>query len=333
MDPEMIVKMAILIIVSLLRLTVALPLFFTARRNSLVNLYWLSAQFLALVVAIPFADAGTMGNRYIFWTFISFSEIALIMFIHTTFRQGKYSPMPIFMALAVIGLFGGLYGTITDNFELSAWMVYTNVVIIWGWHIRESLSSYLNIANDKSAEDWVKSRYLLMITYSIVDFIGAVLGTLLTTGLWDSNVGSIIVVGINFTSATLQILTWVMPEWFRRFLNRNQQARVQANLESRVKTIMDVIGISMTDGTNATKLISFYAIRTTVGKKLQVEDSFIINNHIDKMGYQDWQRLFDDQELRRLLTNSGASVDADKAIRNAREVLVKQQSLFTLTAE
>src|SRR5262245_61990707 len=92
-------KMVVLVTVSLLRLTVAIPLLLTARRNHLTNLYWLSAQFFALVIAVPFSAAGTMSNPWIFWTFISLTEIALILFIHTTFYQGRASPMPVMLGL------------------------------------------------------------------------------------------------------------------------------------------------------------------------------------------------------------------------------------------
>jgi hypothetical protein len=121
----------VLITVSLLRLGIVIPLFFTARRNKLINLYWLTVHFLSLVIAIPFAAVGALDNRWIFWTFISVSEIALIFFIHTTFYQGRSSGLPFFLTLAVIGLFGGLYGTYTNNFELPAWFVYPNAVLVW----------------------------------------------------------------------------------------------------------------------------------------------------------------------------------------------------------
>jgi hypothetical protein len=330
MDNIAVFKMVVLVMVSLLRLAVAVPLYFTAKKNNLRNLYWLSMQFLALVIAIPFAAAGTLDNRWIFWSFISFSEIALIMFIHITFRQGKYSPMPIFMILAVIGFFGGLYGTINDNFELSAWMVYPNAVLIWGWHSSEAYRAYENIANDKSTEDWVKSRYILMITYSVLDFVGSLLGTLLTTNIWINDLGAVLIVGINFISATLQILTWVMPEWLRRHLNRNQQMRQQADVDAHVKTIMNVIGTAMSQDSNISKMMCFDFIRSTIKKKLQVKDDQAINQAINKMGYEEWQLLLNDPELLRLLMNSSASADADKALQNAWRILVRQQSLFTL---
>lgn len=94
-------KLGFLVTISLLRLLITVPLFLTARRQNMPNLYWLGAQFVALVIAVPFAAIGPWDNRWIFWTLISLSEIALILFIHTTFRRGKSSLMPALMTLAV----------------------------------------------------------------------------------------------------------------------------------------------------------------------------------------------------------------------------------------
>jgi len=224
---ELVFKTIILVIFSVLRLVIAIPLLAAARRNRLTNLYWLIGQFMALVIAVPFADAGALSNVWIFWPFLSISEIALIMFVHTTFYQGRRSPMPIFMALAVLGLFGGIYGNAMGNFEFSAWAVYPNAFLIWGWHFVVAYRAFQKIAADRFTDDWVKSRYKLMITYSTFDFISAVLGTASTTGLWVSPVGALIIVAINFASVFVQIFTWAMPDWFRRWLNRNYQLPVE----------------------------------------------------------------------------------------------------------
>ncbi|MGC1378445.1 MAG: hypothetical protein WA821_19595 [Anaerolineales bacterium] len=329
---ETAIKMGVLVIVSMLRLWVAAPLFNTARRNHLNNLYWLSAQFLCLVIALPFAAAGTFNFPWIFWTFLSLSEIALIMFVHTTFYHGRKSRMPVFMTLAVLGLVGGLYGNAINNFQLSAWFVYPNAVLIWGWNFVEAYRAYGGIAQDASTERWVKSRYLLMMTYSLVDCGGAVLGTLLTTGVWVSNFGSIIVVLINFTSVTLQILTWVMPESFRLWLNREQQAR-PAQEEQRPLSVLDVFGAAMTDGTGLKSIACLYAIRTTASKRIGSENSAVIQKYLNEMTYAEWDAILQHSELRRILINSGADeATAAKAIENARQALVEKQSLLTLGA-
>ncbi len=329
---EAAIKMSVLVIVSVLRLLVAVPLFATARRNHLNNLYWLSAQFLCLVFALPFAAAGTLNNPWIFWTLLSLSEIALAVFVHTTFYRGRKSPMPVFMTLAVVGLVGGIYGNIIGNFELSAWSVYPNAVLIWGWHAVEAYRASGSIAQDTSTERWIKSRYTLMVTYSLVDCGGAILGTFLTTGIWSSTFGSVIVVLINFTSVIIQILTWVMPEWFRLWLNRKQDAR-PAHEEQMPLSILDVFGATMTADTGLRSMICVYSIRAAVAKRIGSEESTVVQKYLNSMTYQEWEMVLQHSELRRILINGGADDEtATKAIKNARQALVEKQSLLTLGA-
>jgi hypothetical protein len=333
MDNFTLFKLGFLITISILRLAVAVPLFQTARRNNLVNLYWLGAQFLALVIAVPFAAIGPLDNRWIFWTFISISEISLLMFIHNTFRRGRSSPMPVLMTLAVIGLIGGAYGTIINNFELSAWMVYPNAVIAWGWHFIEAARSYKNISRDPSTEDWVKSRYKLMIVYSVVDFIGAVIGTIVTTAILTSDILSMIVVLINITSVIFQILTWVMPEGFRRWLNRNQQARVEERIREQAMSILDILASAMVEGTDISKMLILFAIRKTIGQEINTEDEKMVEARAASMGYEDWLNLLRNPEFYLLVKNASAKSDPRAAIAKSERALIRKQSLFTMQAK
>lgn len=325
--------MIVLITVSLLRMGVAVPLYFTARRNRLVNLYWLTAHFFSLVIALPFAAVGTIDNRWIFWTFISISEIALIFFIHTTFYRGRSSALPFFLSLAVIGLFGGLYGTYIGNFELSAWFVYPNAVLIWGWHLVEAFRAYDNIEEDKSTEDWVKSRYSLMITYSVFDLISAFLGVLTTTNLITGTALALITVALNFFSGITQIFTWLMPEWFRRWLNRNQKFSAQVDSNTQTRLILEVIGSAMVTGNTLNRMLCLFAIRNTIGKVLGTEDNVLIEKQVRVMNYQNWLEILNHPDLSKLLLQNGTPAEVENAIQKAKMVLTDKQSLLTLSAQ
>lgn len=331
---EALFRMIVLVIVSLLRLTVALPLFRTARRNQLSNLYWLSAQFFCLVIAVPFAETGTIGNSWIFWTFISISEIALILFIHTTFYRGRTSPIPFFISLAIIGLIGGLYGNATDNFTLSAWFVYPNAILIWLWHTIIAYQSFQNVQAERDTEDWVKSRYRLMITYSMLDVLSAVGGTIATTGLVTTQFSTIIVVLFNFSSVIIQILVWVMPEPFRHWLNRNHKATLEIKAQASALAILQTLSGAMANNTDLTQMVAGFAIHTVVGKRIGSEDSRDIQQHINQMGYQEWVTLLERTDFQSILTSRGGpSANVKKAIANAKQVLVDRQSIFTLMAK
>ena len=327
-------KMSVLLVFSVLRLIVAVPLFMTARRTRLNNLYWLSANFLCLVIAVPFAAAGTANVPWIFWTFISLTEITLIMFVHTTFYQGRRSPMPVFMAIAVIGMIGGIYGNIVNDFVFSAWSVYPIAALVWAWNFVEAYGAYSRVSVDTSTEDWVKSRYTLMVSYSVLDFVSAVLGTATTTNLWNSSLSAVIVLAINLISVFVQILTWVMPERFRRWLNRNQAAHMEKQMVEQVSAIMGTFGVAMTTDTGLTRIACLYALRTTLSAVLGTEDSNQIERHILTMTFADWDTALQRPELRQALTKSGADEHTvEKAVKNAHRALLEKQSLITLSSQ
>lgn len=327
-------KMIVLLAFSILRLLVAIPLFMTARRNRLNNLYWLSANFLCLVIAVPFAAAGTLNVPWIFWTFISLTEITLIMFVHTTFYQGRKSPMPVFMGITLLGMLGGIYGNITNNFVFSAWSVYPIAALVWAWHFAEAYRAYGSVESDASTEDWVKARYTLMITYSVLDFVSALLGTATTTGIWDNSLSSLIVVAINIISVIIQMLTWVMPEWFRRWLNRNQQTRIEQQSTEHINAIMNAFGTAMSTDTGLTRFACLYVIRNTLSKTLGTDDTDVVGKHILAMTYQEWQTILQSPDLyQALLKTNPDESSVRKAIQNAQRALVDKQSLITLSAQ
>jgi hypothetical protein len=327
-------KMVVLVIISLLRLAVAIPLLLTARQHHLTNLYWLSAEFFGLVIAVPFSAAGTLSLPWIFWTFISLSEIALIMFIHTTFHRRRASPMPVIMGLALAGLMGGVYGNATNNFILSAWSVYPIAILIWGWHSLVAYRDYRNVAQEPAAEEWVKARYQLMITYAILDCLSAIGGTLITTELMVAPLGALIVVGINFASVIVQILVWVMPERFRLWLNRHQPARAAELVDKEAITILGLLSAAMSHGTGLTFLLCGWAIRALIGKQIGTEDSHAINQYVLAMNYQAWASLLEQPDLRGYLQSRVSSAgNINQAIENAKQALIEKQSLFTLMAK
>jgi hypothetical protein len=72
---------------------------------------------------------------------------------------------------------------------------------------------------DRHVEDWIKWRYRLMIFYAAFLLISPINTTVnfLAPGTLPSSAWTQVVAG------AVQYLVWVMPEAFRRFLNRKYQ--------------------------------------------------------------------------------------------------------------
>jgi hypothetical protein len=327
------VAFILLVVLTIARLWIGLQLFFTARRSHLINLYWLAGVFVLAVYSVFTPLTGSpLGNPWIFSLGVIAGHFCLAMFIHTTFYQGRKSPVWIILGLLTLAFFADIYILSINNFNLANVIAGVGLVN-WIWHLIVARSAYSAIANDPSVEKWVKARYKLMIVYVILITLSSIQVVLSNTSLAAFIPAFITPLSILLIIASiiLQFLVWVMPEPFRLWLNRTQEAR-PAHEDQQPRSVLDVFGEAMTTETGLNSIACFYAIRSAVGKKIGTEDSGAIRNHINTMTYHDWEAILQNAELRRILINGGADKTvADKAIENAQHALVEKQSLLTLS--
>jgi len=202
-------------------------------------------------------------------------------------------------------------------------------IAIWLWHAIAGFQASKIIAIDSHVENWVKNRYRLIVAYSCLQ---ALVGVIMMVRPFVSSTIAILSLLLVIATTTMQYLVWVMPERFRLWLNREQQAR-PAQEEQLPLSVLDVFGAAMTAGTGLKSMACLYAIRTTASKRIGSENSAVIQKYLNEMTYAEWEAILQHSELRRILINSGADdASATKAIENARQALVEKQSLLTLGA-
>ena len=341
----MVVNILLLILI-ILRLVIGIRLVRLARQNSLSNIYWLAILFLLHGVGLLFTPApGNPLSNFPFslWIFTLVSQFApqifVIAFNHTTFYQGRKSPLWWFVGAYVVFLLIGLYILINlrPGGDPTPLLALTNIMatVVWSWHARSAALVLGGLSKEAAVEPWIKSRYRLIIAYSIAMAISAA-GSLLRTFIAGAdatsllgNVMAIISLIAQIVAVSLQFLAWVMPENFRRWLNREQHAKGS----SQQLGMMSILGIAMVEGTGLKSLACLYALRSTVEKRSGIEDSAALQAYINKMSYNEWEAVFQHSELQRILTNSGAdNATTEHAIANARQALVEKQSLLTFSA-
>jgi hypothetical protein len=328
------VSVILLIVLTIIRLWIALQLFLTARKSHLNNLYWLAGLFALAVYSLftPTSDS-SLSNYTLFHLGFIAGHFCLAMFIHTTFYRNRKSPIYIVLGLLMLAFIVDIYAFSANNFNLIALMA-TAGLVNWIWHFFVARSAYTKIAHDPSVENWVKSRYQLMLAY-IVMMLLATVQVAVSTSTFSSSLPRIFLpigVLIIIVSIILQFLVWVMPEPFRLWLNRTQQARL-AHEDQQPRSILDVFGAAMTADTGLNTIACLYAIRSTVAKKIGSQDSNKIQQYINTMTYYEWDALLQQAELQRILLNGGADKNvAIKAINNAQQALIEKQSLFTLSS-
>lgn len=219
----------IIFVVWIARIVIAVRLLQLASRTTR-NLYWLAGVFLVNAVYYISVIGPFSASEYVahlsYTIGLTIAQLLVVSFIHTTFYQDRKSPFPIFL---VVNLVVGVADTVLAVLSGPAVsLISVMVAINWGWHASIAHKAYKQIAGEKSVEDWIKTRYKLMIVYCVLlSLTGLILiGYLVpaTMVAIQSLIGLFALVGV-----VLQFLVWVMPAGFRQFLNRNYQVPVQAD--------------------------------------------------------------------------------------------------------
>lgn len=243
-----IVTMTITWILVLARLIIAIQLTRVGRRQKLPNLFWLAAFFYITGFGDVFITLSPVTN--LMWPFflaVGLGEVALVMFIHKTFYQDRKSPYLFFMVIALAILAYDMYSLFA--FPESTFLPHYNP-FNWLWLIVVGSQAYKRIATDRAVEDWVKARYKLIIAYSLAALVAPLYSILVVIAMFSpafaasffvptiqlvAQVGILIFVTIGIV---LEYLAWVMPERYRKWLNRNYQPPGQDQAELSEEEIM-----------------------------------------------------------------------------------------------
>jgi hypothetical protein len=332
-----------------LRVVIGIQLMITGYRHRLPNLYWLAAQFFlfALMISLVPTDenplSGLPASLWVFMFANYLSQITLLAFNQTTFYQNKPSPFKWYAAILIIFTAISFYGLALSesNFNqhpLTAFFA-VSMISLWIWQGWSAYQAHSIIAQEYSVEDWIKSRYQIIGAYSIAMCIGATAafirtfvegGSMITP--FGATMGGISMVA-QLIAVLLQYLVWVLPEGFRKWLNRNQQAHTQEHISEQAHAVLNILGTAMTEDTGLSKMLAVFSIRKVIGMQIQSEDTVQIDARVASMGFNEWLEVLNNPELYILIKNSGAKIDPVKVLGKAKQALIEKQSLFTMKAK
>ncbi len=347
----MIINILLLTLITL-RLIIGVRLFVSARQNNLPNLNWLGAYFVFFSIGAMFAPIPTnpLGDLPISLYFLVgfgtlLTQPMIILFNHTTFYQGRKSPVIWFWIIFAITTVGVLYGVFSSvsNLNQSPWVnaYIPTQLLIWGWHAWAAYQAFKGLERETAVEDWIKSRYKLIMWYVIFLMIGIV-ASLIRTALAEGsvlitsqlgNLLAIITLFMQIASVLLQFLVWIMPENFRRWLNRNQTKHSEERIREQALAMLNILSAAMTDGTTLPKMLAVFSIRKVIGAQIQNEGSTQIEARAVSMGFDEWMETLNHPELYILIRNSGTNIDALDVLHKAKQALIDKQSLFTMKAK
>lgn len=166
------------------------------RQKNMQNLLWLAILFYSNAVFnltaltslnVPYTlfnviKITPLGIPFGFRIGAFISQFSLVMFITQTFYQGKKSPFNLFRGMTVAVIASGLILTLlvmnTSTFANYDWLAYGGISLMtianWGWHTFAAYRGYAAITGDAYVEDWVKTRYQLMIASGIIAALASV---------------------------------------------------------------------------------------------------------------------------------------------------------------
>jgi hypothetical protein len=219
------------VILLLLRIVIAVLLTRTGLRREARPVLWLAGLFYLNIVYSLSGTGLVVFPQSLVLIFQGLSQVCLVFFVHNTFYNNRRSPMPIFLGITILlDALGIFFVASNTSFLISAtvssfFLLSVAGLMNWTWHAAAAREGYHTLADDKHVQDWVKSRYKLMIAYCLLFLIPVALVPFVSV---LPPLIALMMFLLAFAVLVVQYLVWGMPEPFRRWLNRNYVAPQQA---------------------------------------------------------------------------------------------------------
>ncbi|MFX1274501.1 MAG: hypothetical protein ACFFBP_08220 [Promethearchaeota archaeon] len=289
MDIGKIIFIILAIIYVATLLIVGILLLVRAHKTNLKNLIYGGIGFILASITLLLEQVFNITfTAYIILTRIG--TILAVLFTNLTFHREKKEILPKLILFSTIGVsiinaYFYLLRDISNSLELYYVTILTNILIlilVYGWLGWSSYFAYIIIKN-QDIEPWIKKRYKLTFLYSII-IIPRPLALLLKP--WNvelidcveiSCFMSVIIAGaIQLVFSVAISLTWIMPGWFKKFLNRGYELSKDKEPEKRepvqiINFLGDYLAEKINFSPSAARGMIKLAIRDQLGAFMRFE--------------------------------------------------------------
>ena len=248
---ELELKDYFLLTVSLFRLIIVFSVFLTARRSKKRQMYILGLHFITeaatYIIGLSFLDLHPLVKSLV----ATLDILLILVFIKLTFSENKkgvfYSILGVVIVLAIINIVCALLkASGTKGYELMLVDVFSHSgkrIVAYIWLLYSAFSAFYHIKSDSNVEPWIKWRYIFVMIGGASGLIAVLTAVFLIPIAKELTFNPTfnIVMSCLFITVGSEYLAWVMPNFLKKFFNRNYKS-VEQDEELDEIAIMSGLG-------------------------------------------------------------------------------------------
>ncbi len=212
----------------------AISLYLSSRNENKQNLFILFLYYIITCVSLVVLMTNTQITKTMYTIISLITTVVLLTFIDRTFYQGRKSPFKIILISAIILRITELIitlvyaGIVTVDNEIYGSLEMIRVISIGSgiilsavWMFISAMNSLKSLSSSKAVEPWVIGRYKLIEFYTICDIVMGIL-ILFSSPASGSQItlATLLILVVNMFKISTELLAWVMPKRFKKYLNR-----------------------------------------------------------------------------------------------------------------
>ena len=216
-----------------LYIVMAISLYLSSRKENKQNLFILFLYYTITSVSLVILMTNTQITIILYTIITMITTVVLLTFIDRTFYQDRKSPFKIILISAIIlritELITSVYaGIVTVDNEIYGTLeviriisIGCGVILSATWMFMSARKSLKSLSSSKAVEPWVIGRYKLIEFYTICDVVMGILiciSSPFTSG--QINLATLLILVVNMFKISTELLAWVMPKRFKKYLNR-----------------------------------------------------------------------------------------------------------------
>ena len=201
-------------------LIVSMRLIWVARKSELKNQYWNGSTFF-LIAIFSILTAFRLIIPRIFLLGSGLTLFLQIIFIGKLFYEDNNKPVIIILVIySLLYLAVLIFNFSVINYTLGHALLCTGGIVVNSWYAANAIKTAGKIQKNKYVEDWIKKRYSLIKTYTILTVVRWIIQWILES-TFEGHFWIFLILLVSITIYFKQFIAWIMPKRLKQHYNRN----------------------------------------------------------------------------------------------------------------